>query len=124
MPSAKRHRATAPTRDGLRIHSVPLTGVSSPIVPGPRSFSTPRSSPRQRLVMDCVEVVSLRELLHRRAAEAGRDKRRQQQRSDMDDHALEITPERPFVPRVIRELQEKDEIGKSLAWIPKVNAML
>jgi hypothetical protein len=73
--------------------------------------------------MDCVEVVPLRELLHRRAAEAGRDKRRQQQRSDLDDHASEITPERPFVPRVMRELQEKDEIGKSLFRIPKVNVM-
>jgi IS5 family transposase len=72
--------------------------------------------------MDCVEVVPLRELLHRRAAEAaGRDKRGQEQRSDLDDHASKITPERPVVPRTMRELQEKDEIGKSLFQIPKVN---
>lgn len=64
--------------------------------------------------MECVEVVPLRELLHRRMAEARKNKKRQQQTSDLDDHGLEITPERPFVPRVTRELQEKDEIGKSL----------
>jgi hypothetical protein len=62
--------------------------------------------------MDCVEVVPLRDLLHRRAAETRRDKRRQQRRSDFDDHASEITPERPVVPRVMREKLEKDEIGK------------
>ena len=122
-PSAKRSRATASTNDGLRTRSVPLTGVSSPIVPGPRSHSTPRSSPRQRLVMDCVEVMPLRDLLRCRAAEAGRDKRRQQQRNDLDDHTSEITPERPFVPRVMRERLEKDEIGESLSRIPKGNFM-
>ena len=123
MPSAKRHRPTTSTRDELRTHSVPLTGVSSPIVPVPRPLSTPRSSPRQRLVMECVEVVPLREFRHRQAAEAGGDKRKQQQRSDLDDHASKITPERPFVPRAVRELQEKDEIGKSLSRTPKVNVM-
>ena len=64
--------------------------------------------------MECVEVVPLRELLHRRTAEARKTKKRQQQTNDLDDHGLEITPERPIVPRVTRELQEKDEIGKSL----------
>jgi hypothetical protein len=66
--------------------------------------------------MDCVEVTPLRDLLYRRAAEAGKDKRRQQQRTDLDVHASEITPERPFVPRVMREQLEKDEIGKSLGF--------
>ena len=68
--------------------------------------------------MDYVEVLPLRDLLRCRAAEAGRDKRRQQQRSDLDDHTSEITPERPFVPRVMREKLEKDEIGRSLSRIP------
>jgi len=69
--------------------------------------------------MECVEVVPLRKRLRLRAAESGREKSGQQQRNDLDDHTPEITPERPFVPRVIRdsELEEKDEIGKSLSWI-------
>jgi hypothetical protein len=63
--------------------------------------------------MECVEVVPFRELLRLQAAESGTEKSGQQQRDDLDDHTSEITPERPFVPRVIRELEEKDEIGKS-----------
>jgi hypothetical protein len=73
--------------------------------------------------MECVEVVPLRELLRLRVAESGREKSGQQQRNDLDDHTSEITPERPFVPRVIRELEEKDEIGKSPSRIPNVNVM-
>jgi len=63
--------------------------------------------------MECVEVVPLRELSRLRAAESGREKSGQPQRNDLDGHTSEITPERPLVPRVIRELEEKDEIGKS-----------
>ncbi|KAH9977578.1 hypothetical protein BJV74DRAFT_860296 [Russula compacta] len=113
MPVAKRHRITASTNDGLGTHSVPLTRVTSPVIPGPRSVSvlTPMASPRNRLVMDCVEVVPLRELLPRRAAEAERDDSRgQQHRSDPDDHGYEVTPERSFVPRATWELLEGDEI--------------
>jgi hypothetical protein len=73
--------------------------------------------------MECVEVVPLRKLSRPRAAESGRETSGQQQRNDLDDQTSEITPERPFVPRVIRELEEKDEIGKSLSWIPSVNTM-
>jgi hypothetical protein len=73
--------------------------------------------------MECVEVVPLRELLRLRTAGSGREKSGQQQRNDLDDRTSEITPERPFVPRVIRELEEKDEIGKSLSRIPNVNVM-
>jgi len=73
--------------------------------------------------MECVEVVPLRELLRLRAAESGTGKSGQRQRNDLDDHTSEITPERPFVPRIIRELEEKDEIGKSLSWISNVNVM-
>jgi hypothetical protein len=113
MPLAKRHRAIASTNDRARTQSEPRPRVSSPIVSGPRSLSTPRSSPRQRLIMECVEVVPLRDLLRFRAAESGREKGGQQQRDDLHDHTSEITPERPFVPRVIREQEEKDEIGKS-----------
>ncbi len=69
--------------------------------------------------MDCVEVVPLRELLHLRAAESGRENSGQQ-RNNLDDHTSEVTPERPFVRRVIRELEKNDEIGKSLSRIPKV----
>ena len=75
--------------------------------------------------MECVEVVSLRELLRLRAAESesGREKSGQQQMNDLDDITPGITPERPFVPRIIREIEEKDDIGKSLSRIPDVNVM-
>ena len=62
--------------------------------------------------MECVEVVSLREHLRLQVAESGREKSGQRQMNDLDDHTLEVTPERPFVPRGIRELEEKNEIGK------------
>ena len=61
--------------------------------------------------MECVEVVPLGDLLRLRAAESGRKKSGQQQGNDLDVLTSEITPERPFVPRVTRG--EKDEIGKS-----------
>jgi hypothetical protein len=69
--------------------------------------------------MECVEVVPLRKLLRLRTAESERENSGRQQRNDLDDHTSEITPERPFLPRVIRELEEKDEIGKLLSWILK-----
>ena len=72
--------------------------------------------------MACVEVVPLRELLRLRAAESGRKKSGQQKRTDLDDHEFEITPEMPFVPRIIQEL-EKDEIGRSRSRILKVNVI-
>jgi hypothetical protein len=97
--------------------------VSSPIVSGPRSLSTPRSSPRQRLIMECVEIVPPRELSRLRASESGREKSGQQHRNNLDDHTSEITPERPLVPRVIRALEEKDEIGMLISRIPNVNVM-
>lgn len=61
--------------------------------------------------MECVEVVPLRKLSRLRGS-GSRERSGQQQRNDLDDHTAEITPERPFVPRVIRALEEKDEIGK------------
>jgi hypothetical protein len=73
--------------------------------------------------MECVEVVPLRELLRLQATESGRGKSGKQQRNNLDDHTPEITPERPFVPRVIRELEENDEIGKSPSRIPNVDVM-
>lgn len=73
--------------------------------------------------MECVEVVPLRELSRLRATESERETSGQQQRNDPDDHTLEITPERPFVPRVIREREEKDEIGKLLSRILNLNVM-
>ena len=68
--------------------------------------------------MDCVEVVPLRELLHRREANAERDDMRsQQRRNGQDYHAWEVTPERSFVPRITRDLLERDEIGMPLTRI-------
>jgi hypothetical protein len=55
--------------------------------------------------MDCVEVVSFREILRLRGAEAERDDNRMQQ---------EDAPETPFVPRMTRERLERDEIGEIL----------
>jgi hypothetical protein len=83
--------------------------MSSPIISGLHTLSAPRSSPRQRLIMECVEVVPLDELLRLRAAESGREKSGQQQRNDLDDQTSEFKPERPIVPRVVRE---QEEIGK------------
>jgi len=66
--------------------------------------------------MDCVEVTHLREPLHLREAGAERDSMKgQEQRCDLDDHAWEVTPERPFMARTTRELVEGDEIGTSFA---------
>ncbi|KAH9955133.1 hypothetical protein BC827DRAFT_887363 [Russula dissimulans] len=111
MPASKRRRATTSTNGGLRTHSVPLPRIPSSVVPGRRSNSTSKASPYSRLVMDCVEVVPLRGPLHRREPEAARhDKRGQQLRSGLDDHAFDVTPERPFVPSVSRALPGKDEI--------------
>jgi len=62
----------------------------------------------------------LRELLQRREADAeGSDIRKQRRDSDLDDHASDVTPSRPFIPRVRRELLERDEIGMSLSDIPE-----
>ena len=64
--------------------------------------------------------MTLRELLGRREADAeGDDIRKQQRDINLDDHAWDVTPSRPFVPRVRRELLEKDEIGMSLSEIPE-----
>ena len=116
LPAAKRHCAAASPNNGLRTRSVPLTRVSSPVVPSPRSLSTPRASSRNRLVMDCVEVTPLRKPLHLREAGAQRHSMKgQERRCDLDDHTWEVTPERPFMARTTRELVEGDEIGTSLA---------
>jgi len=124
MPATKRHCAASPT-DALRTHSAPLTRLSSPVVPSPRFLSTPRSSPHSRLVMDCVEVVPIRQLLRRREADAERDGMRSRQlRSDLDDSAWEVTPERPFVPRMTRDLLEKDEIGTPFTRIQYSKSVL
>jgi hypothetical protein len=64
--------------------------------------------------MDCVEVVPLREILRRRRADVEKNKKgRQEQKNDSRYHvASEVTPETPFVPRMTRELSEKEEIGE------------
>ena len=89
VPVAKRHCTSASPAGRLLTHSsVPLTRLSSPVVRSPRSLSTLRSFPRNRPVMDCVKVMSLRELLQRREADAGGgDTRKQRRGSDLDDHA-------------------------------------
>ena len=70
------------------------------------------------MVMDCVEVVPIRQLLRRREADTERnDMRTQQLRSDLDGYAWEVTPERQFVPRVTRNLLEKDDIGTPFTGI-------
>lgn len=125
MPVTKRHCAASPT-DALRTHSVPLTRSSSPVVPSPRFLSTPRSSPHNRLVMDCVEVVPIRQLLRCREADAERDDMgsRQHLRSDLDDYAREVTPERPFVPRMTRDLLGRDDIGTPFTGIQYSDSVL
>jgi hypothetical protein len=117
MQAAKRRGLVSPT-DGLRLRSTPLTCLPS-LVPSPRSLSTPKSSPRNRLLMDCVEVVPFHELLRRREGDAERDDMGNQRRSDLDDHAWQVTPETPSVPRIARDLLERDEIGTPLTLIQR-----
>jgi hypothetical protein len=75
--------------------------------------------------MDCVEVVPIRQLLRHREAEAERDDTRSRQlRSDLNESAWEVTPERPFVPRMTRDLLEKDEIGTPFSWIQYSKSVL
>jgi len=70
--------------------------------------------------MDCVEVMPLRELSHRREAGAeGDDIITQHRGSDLDDNSWDVTSSRPFMPRVRRELLERDEIGMALSEIPE-----
>lgn len=111
MPAAKRRRVATSTDDSLRIRSEPLARVSSPVVSDPCSLSALKSSPRNRLVMDCVEVVPLRDLLHHRAEAQRQRNGRRPQRNDSEDHASDGTPERPSMPRVMRERLEREEIG-------------
>jgi hypothetical protein len=74
--------------------------------------------------MECVEVTPLRELLHRREADAERNKMRgQNQRNGLDDHAWEVTPERPFLPGVTQKLSESDEIGTLVFRIAEVGVV-
>jgi hypothetical protein len=103
-PAAKRKRLVA-IDGGSRARSSPPTRLSPPVGPDLRSRSTPKTTQRERLVMDCVEVVSFREILRRRGAEMEGDEERIQQ---------EDTPETPFVPRMTRERLERDEIGEKL----------
>jgi hypothetical protein len=124
MPEAKRHCTSASPTGRLCTHSVPFARSSLPVIRSPRSRSTPRSFPHNRLVMDCVEVMPLRELLHRRKADAeGDDKRKQRRNGDLDDHAWGVTPSRPFMPRVRRELPERDEIGMLLSEITRKSTL-
>jgi hypothetical protein len=118
MPAAKRHCTSASPPGRLHPHSVAPT-LSSPVLRNPCSLSTPRSSPRNRLVMDCVEVMPLRELSHQRKAGAEDvDIRTQHRDSDLDDNSCDdVIPSRPFVPRVRRQLLERDEIGMALSEI-------
>jgi hypothetical protein len=113
MPAAKRHRLES-TDDGLHAGSAPCTRLSPPVVPDLRSHSTPKTTQRERIVMDCVEVVPLREIMRRRGAEIEReDMGRQLQQDDPGYRiALEAIPETPFIPRMTRELLERNEIGE------------
>ena len=62
----------------------------------------------------------LRELSHRREAGAeGDDIITQHRGSDLDDNSWDVTSSRPFMPRVRRELLERDEIGMALSEIPE-----
>lgn len=104
MPVAKRN-CLASVDGRLRTRSAPPTRLSPPVGPDLRSRSTPKTTRRERLVIDCVEVVSFREILRRRGAEGERNDKRMQQG---------VTPETPFVPRMTRERLERDEIGEIL----------
>jgi hypothetical protein len=113
MPAAKRCRLES-TNNELHRGSAPRSRLSPPVVPDLHSHSTPKATQRERIVMDCVEVVPLREIMRRRGAEMERvDKERQLRKDDPGYRiALDAIPETPFIPRMTRELLERNEIGE------------
>ncbi|KAH9168458.1 hypothetical protein EDB89DRAFT_1583918 [Lactarius sanguifluus] len=113
-PASKRHRA-GPTNN--RPYKLP-----APLVRAARrdhrvhhhSPLTPRTIPRTRLVMDCVEVVPLHEVLRTNERRTKRDNGRRPEPGGADDQTgREIimgAPKTPFVRRTVRERLERDEI--------------
>jgi len=111
IPASKRRRA------GLTNNRPPLVRITEPDHRDPHSPSTPRTIPRTRLVLDCVEVVPLDEVLRRSEREAKSNNERRQELGGADDQTgREImgAPKTPFVRRTIRERLERDEIGELL----------
>ncbi|KAH9080203.1 hypothetical protein EDB83DRAFT_2337759 [Lactarius deliciosus] len=99
-PASKRRRA-GPTNNRPYKLPAPLVRAARRDHRVHHSPLTPRTIPRTRLVMDCVEVVPLHE-------PGGTD--------DQTPAGREImgAPKTPFVRRTVRERLERDEIGESL----------
>ncbi|KAH8994356.1 hypothetical protein EDB86DRAFT_3078209 [Lactarius hatsudake] len=111
-PASKRRRA-GPTNNRPYKLPAPLVRAARRDHRVPRSPSTPRTIPRTRLVMDCVEVAPLHEVLRRNERRAKRDNGRRPEPGGADDQTgREImgAPKTPFVRRTIRERLERDEI--------------
>ncbi|KAF8258476.1 hypothetical protein EI94DRAFT_1130416 [Lactarius quietus] len=106
-PASKRRRADLANNRPFRQPAPPM-GNTEPDNRDPHSPLTPRTTPRTRMVMDCVEVVRLNEVL-RRSEEAKRGNGRE---GTTDQTSLETMgpPKTPFVRRTVRERLEIDEI--------------
>ncbi|KAI0269932.1 hypothetical protein BC834DRAFT_578064 [Gloeopeniophorella convolvens] len=107
--SAAKRRCSSSSHE-LHTRSAPLTRTSSPVDSNWRSHSTQKAVPRSKMVMDCVELVPLREILRRRKAQPKRADERMQPTPYEDYESWEVTPDTPFVRRTIRELLAGDEI--------------
>ncbi|KAH9028345.1 hypothetical protein EDB85DRAFT_1970625 [Lactarius pseudohatsudake] len=116
-PASKRRRA-GPTNNRPYKLPAPLVRAARRDHRVHHSPLTPRTIPRTRLVMDCVEVVPLHEVLRRNGGRAKRDNGRRPEPGGADNQTgREIimgAPKTPFVRRTVRERLERDEIGESL----------
>ena len=106
IPAPKRRRADLTSKRPYR-QTAPPVRITEPDHRDSQSPLTPRTTPRTRLVMDCVEVLPLDNVLRRaeRGVAQGRGAAR-----------LKImgAPETPLLPRTVREQLERDEIGELL----------
>jgi len=104
IPAPKRRRADLTSKSPYR-QPAPPARITEPDHRDSHSPLTPRTTPRTRLVMDCVEVVPLDEVMRRSEGGAKRGNRQGAAR-------LEImgAPKTPSAPRTVQERLERDEI--------------
>ena len=110
-PASKRRRADLNNNRPYRLPAPPVRSTElQPDRREPRSPLPPRTTPRTRLFMDCVEVVPLDEVL--RKSERGQAKKGN---GNGKARGIMGAPKTPFVlrsGRAVRERLERDEIGE------------
>ena len=110
IPASKRRRADL-TNNRPYQHPAPPVRINEPNRRGAHSPLTPRTAPRTRLVMDCVEVVSLDDVLRRSKGKAKSDNGRGADDRTRRENIMGA-PKTPFVRRTVRARLERDEIGE------------